>query len=247
MKFCPKCEKMLSYNTTSCQNCNQQEKIEQTPLSKGIPASMQKDYSKVCEKALPQASVISNIKVGGVELNSLTSVTGIGAVALIILLYQRLLSFPILRDALHAVNFLFGAGHLQERFSFYELASNTLSLHRAVGEQETWILFLIAGGVFVLSAICMLNLGLYLYGLAKKASNIEQKGKRAYMLTFSFTVVVWILGTVINRVIANEIKANPMLNLLMDTRPIAFAGTFYLLMLLAGLGWYWGFKERKSS
>jgi uncharacterized membrane-anchored protein len=97
------------------------------------------------------------------------------------------------------------------------------------------------GFLFIFSVICILALGYYIYTLIKKKTNAKRVGKIAYLITFVFSIVVFVAVFILNRVVSNEIS--DFLGYRIDFSVIGLRGIFYVMMVLAGAGCFLGFKK----
>ena len=286
-QFCPKCNNMLAYDATKCQHCIQNQKKQQaSPVQNQQNTHV--EYVKQASPSHHQPSATaerndcfctgcgSRLEAGklfcpncgtkqggvspprphgsvGIDIDFQSQVTGVGAVALIIMLLQRVVSIPIFQSIpsffLEFLRFELGGavGTLTGWFSFYEFMRVSWALYRAMAEDgvdEGIFLVLIAGLSFAFMVLCIIALAYYVYSLVKRKKNAQQIGKTSYLLTFIFGIVVIALVLLINQAAASELgETGQMFGLIMDTRVFALRGIFYIMTVLAGIGLFVGFKK----
>jgi predicted nucleic acid-binding Zn ribbon protein len=214
-------------------------------------------FCSKCGKEIPQGGSFcsncgatteqSNAPAQSVNLTmSRSALTGLGAIALIVLLLQRMMGVPLFNTLLGLVGAVAIdlSGMVSEWFSFFDFMRAANSLRGAIPNGEGTQIFLIAGFYFVFMLVCIAFLGMYLIGLAKNWGNAQRIGKTAFLLTAIFAVVVFVSGFLLNMFLSRQLgEFGQGLSTIFDLRAIQFRWTFYAMGVLAIVGWFFGFKN----
>jgi len=166
--------------------------------------------------------------------------TGFGAIVLIVLLLQRSISFPILTALPNFMRDIPGLSSLMGWNSFYSLMNTArnyqhiLRLLDASADDVSPLPFMI---IFVLSLALMFFLAFYVYSMIKKRSNAQRIGRISYLLTFIFATFFIVSAFLGNRAASAEL----------GIRVVQLRWTFYAIMVLAGIGFFRGFKKNKPT
>ena len=219
MSFCTKCGTQMNAGGAFCNNCGAKQGVGfEVPSIKAV-----------------------------LQPPSRSMLTGFGAIVLIILLLQRMMSIPFLRTLSGAMHNMLGfdLGRLMGWFSFYDFMSASRSFYRVFGDEDfpVFILF-VAGFIFIFSVACMLTLALYVYGLIRKWCNAQRIGKTAFLLTFIFAVLVFASVFLLNMT-ASYVLAE--FGLIFGSTIIQLRWIFYAMAALAGIGLFFGFEKNERS
>jgi len=213
--FCSKCGKEITQAGSFCPSCGAQ--IANSEASKAQPQSVNLTVSRPL-------------------------LTGIGAIALIVFLLQRMMSIPV-------VNLLLGLVGLDDGwFSFYDLANTMHSLYRMDGDSELIPAVIITWFIFIFSVVCIILLVVYLFGMGKKWSKAQRVGKVAFLLTAIFSIIVFISALALNSFVSNQLgEIGQMASTFFDLRAIQFRWTFYVMAVVAVTGWVLGFEKEADG
>jgi len=166
--------------------------------------------------------------------------TGFSAIVLIILLLQKMLSVPFITGRLGDWYFI-----ESKWYSFYGLISAINKLIGVAGDSAGIYTILIASWFyFAFLMICVIILVGYLVGLVTKWSKAPQIGKIAFLLTAIFAIVVFVSSKLLHIVLSIEFAEVVRVPDLILNPTIQFNWVFYVMLIIAALGWILGFEKK---
>ena len=242
MNFCTNCGKQVRQDASFCVSCGVQQKTktdERFCIQCGKQIKAENAFCVSC--GAQQQSVTTEEKITSLNSMSQKSIfTGVSAIALIILLLQRTMSIPAMGMAGAGVQGFFGINlgalgiPLMGWFSFYELMNASRLVSRLTGEPEIVIFPAI---LFLLSVISICFLVVYILFLVKKWEKAQLFGKLGFLLTFVLAGLVLCIVISINGFMTHYV----------GIRFMQLRWLFYIMIILAGVGFFAGFKPSREG